>query len=161
MDMPTCYVLIGPQGCGKSTWCQNNLESLNDPVVISTDAYFDEIAERDGISYAEAWGMHSYDDMVKRARIALIRATMAERDIVIDQTNCTVVSRQLFRHNVPASYKMVGVVFEFAPSEICKRVYERGKATGKIIPMGAVIEKMQSFEHPLPKEFDEIVVVPQ
>jgi predicted ABC-type ATPase len=158
--MPTCYILIGPMGCGKSTWRQANLASLNDPVVISTDDCFDEVAAKDGITYAEAWERYNYDDMVKKERVKLVRACIAGRDIIIDQTNCTVGSRSLFRPNLPPTYKVVAVVFGFDRDTIHQRVRERGKATGKWIPHSVVEDKMNSFEYPLPGEFDEVVRVP-
>ena len=158
--MPTCYILIGPQGCGKSTWREANLVALNDPVQISTDDMFDEVAAQDGITYAEAWINYSYDDMVKRANALIMRAVIAQRDIIIDQTNCTVVSRQLFRRLIPADYRIVGVQFAFDYKQIISRVVARGKRTGKVIPVGAVVEKMKSFEPCAEGEFDEVILVP-
>lgn len=159
--MPTAYILIGPQGCGKSTWREANLATMNDPVVISTDDCFEEVAKQDGITYAEAWERYAYDDMVKRERVKLIRACMKGSDVIIDQTNCTVQGRQLFRRNIPATYKVVGVVFDFDPDVIRQRVRDRGKATGKWIPMAAVEQKMADFQRPVAGEFDELVWVPR
>jgi predicted kinase len=158
--MPTCYMLIGPMGCGKSTWCESMLPTLYFPEVISTDDLFEEVAARDGISYSEAFIRYPFADMMKKAGVRLTRAALRGHDIIIDQTNCTVESRRAFRHLIPQSYQIIGVVFEFEPELIRQRVIERGQRTGKFIPMAAVEQKMAEFTPPLQGEFDSTIIVP-
>jgi hypothetical protein len=148
-------------GCGKSTWCEAALPTLNDAAVVSTDVLFEEAAAIDGITYNEAFVKYRYSDMVKSARARLIRAVLKERDIVIDQTNCTVRDRRVFRSSIPDTYEVIGVEFEFERGEIISRVLERAKRTGKMIPIGAVVNKMKSFEPCQEGEFDRVIKVPR
>jgi hypothetical protein len=133
----------------------------SDAVAVSTDDLFDEAAARDGTTYSEAYSTYPYDDMVKSARARLIRGVIAGRDIIIDQTNCTVKDRSLYRSSIPSGYTTVGVQFEFDKDEIISRVIERGERTGKVIPIEAVLAKINDFEPCQPGEFDEVIIVPR
>lgn len=159
MDMPRCFILIGPPGCGKSTWREKTLPTLTNPVVISSDDLVDELAAQDGKSHNQKFVELDYDkDVVPRLKMAVTKAIISGSDIIIDQTNRTVEHRRLFRHLIPASYEIVGVVFEYDPDEIRARVKARGART---VPDFIMDKHINNFVQPLPGEFETIMVVPR
>lgn len=156
--MPTCHWMIGPPGCGKSTYVSYYHP---DAVVISTDKVLEEWAARDGISYADAFIKYEYDDVVKSLLPKLFRALLTGLDIVLDQTNCTPESRRVFGRYIPSNYQKIGVRFEFDPEVLLQRVREREAATGKHVPEHVVLSKIEQFSENigvgLHREFDGIV----
>lgn len=157
--MPTCYTLIGPPGCGKSTWRAANVGMMNDPEVISTDDYLEQMAREQGRTYHDLIKEMDYEALVAKCRVRVIRAVIAQRDIILDQTNYTVPRRMLFRKSIPETYEMVGVVFEFDREELLQRIAAREAATGKHVPEYVVERTIRKMEPPLPGEFDRIIEV--
>ena len=139
-ERPTAYWLIGPPACGKSTWVEKHRELL-DAEVISTDDVVEAEAKAQGITYDEAIRAMDYDAIVKKLNTKIVKATLADRNIIFDQTNRDAERRSLFRKFIPSDYETVGVVFDFDRDVLRERIVEREKRTGKHIPWG-VLEKM-------------------
>lgn len=157
--MPTCYTLIGPPGCGKSTWRAANLHLMHDPVVISTDDYLEEMARETGRSYHDLIQEMDYEALVSKCRVRIVRAVIEGRDIILDQTNYTVPRRMLFRKSIPREYEMVGVVFEFDREELLERTAAREASTGKHVPTYIIDRTIRKMEPPLPGEFARLIEV--
>ncbi len=157
--MNSCLLLIGPPGCGKSTFCATQLGHLNNPIIANSDDYIEEFARQWKMPYNETVEMADFAsifiDMGKR----IAEAAKAGRDIVIDQTNYKRRDRQRFRDFVPRDYEWVGVVFEFDETEVRRRVVERAERTGKHIPEHVMDRMIGDYQLPLPGEFDRIIYV--
>ena len=58
-----------------------------------------------------------------------------------------VKERSYFVNNIPKDYKKIAIIFKISDSELKKRLDNRGKETGKIIP-DEVIKKMKAKYEP-------------
>jgi predicted kinase len=150
--MPTMYVLVGVPGAGKSTWITNQ-EWTQDCVVVSTDAFVDQEAQRQGKTYSEVFDDYmptAVDLMVDQ----VVQAREAGQDIIWDQTSTTVASRRKKFKMLP-NYHAVAVVFPTPdPAELERRLSSR---SGKLVPWNVMQGMISSFKMPTEDEgFDEI-----
>ena len=150
--MATVYVLVGVPGSGKSTWIQNQDWAQN-CVVISTDAFVEQEAQRQGKTYNEV-----FDDYMPTAvelmADQVVAAREAGQDIIWDQTSTTVASRRKKFKMLP-NYYAVAVVFSTPePAELERRLAER---PGKNIPWNVMQGMISGLKVPTEDEgFDEI-----
>jgi predicted kinase len=150
--MSTVYVLVGVPGSGKSTWIRNQIWALG-LTVISTDAFVEQEAYRQGKTYSEV-----FDDYmptaVKLMAEQVVQAREAGHDIVWDQTSTTVVSRRKKFAMLP-DYYAIAVVFPTPdPEEHQRRLANR---PGKTIPWNILNGMISGFQMPTLEEgFDEI-----
>lgn len=150
--MATVYVLVGVPGSGKSTWIQNQ-DWARDCVVVSTDAFVEQEAERQGRTYNEVF--HDYmPTAVKLMADQVVAARDAGRDIIWDQTSTTVASRRKKFAMLP-NYHAVAVVFQTPePAELERRLAGR---LGKSIPWNVMQGMISGLKVPTEEEgFDEI-----
>ena len=150
--MATVYVLVGVPGSGKSTWIQNQ-DWAQDCVVVSTDAFVEQEAQRQGRTYNEVF--HDYmPTAVKLMADQVVEAREAGQDIVWDQTSTTVASRKK-KFNMLPNYHAVAVVFPTPePAELERRLAGR---PGKSIPWNVMQGMISGFKTPTEQEgFDEI-----
>lgn len=150
--MPTVYVLVGVPGAGKSTWIRNQ-DWTGDCVVVSTDAFVDSEAERQGKTYNEVFKDYM-PTAVKLMADQVVRAREAGQDIVWDQTSTTVASRRK-KFNMLPDYHAVAVVFPTPdPAELERRL---GSRPGKSIPWAVMQGMISGLKLPTEAEgFDEI-----
>jgi predicted kinase len=150
--MATVYVLVGVPGSGKSTWIQNQ-DWARDCVVVSTDAFVEQEAKRQGRTYNEV-----FDDYmptaVKLMADQVVAAREAGQDIIWDQTSTTVASRRKKFAMLP-NYHAVAVVFPTPePAELERRLASR---PGKSIPWNVMQGMISGLKVPTEDEgFDEI-----
>ena len=150
--MPTVYVLVGVPGSGKSTWIRNQIWALG-LTVVSTDAFVEQEAHRQGKTYNEV-----FEDYMPTAvglmADQVVAAREAGHDIVWDQTSTTVTSRRKKFAMLP-NYRAVAVVFPTPKAdELAIRLASR---PGKIVPDHVVSNMIDQFEQPTLQEgFDEI-----
>jgi predicted kinase len=150
--MPTVYVLVGVPGSGKSTWIRNQIWALG-LTVVSTDAFVEQEAHRQGKTYNEV-----FEDYMPTAvglmADQVVAAREAGHDIVWDQTSTTVTSRRKKFAMLP-NYRAVAVVFPTPKAdELAMRLASR---PGKIIPDHVVSNMIDQFQQPTLEEgFDEI-----
>jgi len=149
---PTCYMLIGVPGSGKTTWVQKNHSNL---AYASTDKYIDQFAAEAGKTYNDV-----FDATIKTATSRMLddvsEFLMGHRDFVWDQTNLTKKSRatkmaRLFEED----YQIVGVLFE-TPKNLKERLAGR---PGKTIPAHVMESMIKNFEMPTLREgFSKIII---
>jgi predicted kinase len=150
--MATVYVLVGVPGSGKSTWIQNQ-DWAQDCAVVSTDAFVEQEAQRQGRTYNEVF--HDYmPTAVKLMADQVVQAREAGQDIIWDQTSTTVASRRK-KFNMLPNYHAVAVVFPTPESsELERRLASR---PGKNIPWNVMQGMISGLKMPTEEEgFDEI-----
>jgi predicted kinase len=150
--MATVYVLVGVPGAGKSTWIRNQ-DWAKDCAVVSTDAFVEQEAQRQGRTYNEVFK----DYMPTAVRLMtdqVVEAREAGQDIIWDQTSTTVASRKK-KFNMLPNYHAVAVVFPTPePAELERRLASR---PGKNIPWNVMQGMISGFKTPTEQEgFDEI-----
>lgn len=150
--MPTVYVLVGVPGAGKSTWIRNQ-DWARDCAVVSTDAFVDQEAERQGKTYNEVFKDYM-PTAVKLMADQVVQAREAGQDIIWDQTSTTVASRKK-KFNMLPNYHAVAVVFPTPePAELERRLAGR---PGKNIPWNVMQGMISGLKVPTEEEgFDEI-----
>ncbi len=150
--MPTVYVLVGVPGAGKSTWIRNQ-DWARDCAIVSTDAFVDQEAERQGKTYNEVFKDYM-PTAVKLMADQVVQAREAGQDIIWDQTSTTVASRKK-KFNMLPNYHAVAVVFPTPePAELERRLASR---PGKNIPWAVMQGMISGLQAPTEAEgFDEI-----
>lgn len=160
------YVLVGPQGVGKSYWVDSN---LSDPYIISYDNAVKAVAAANDVRYSDIAAGRSPQlrrDIEQAERQQVTNAVASGKDIVVDKTNMSAKSRRnafkAIRGN-EAEFDKIAVVFDFRGMEqdILRSVEMRAAAEGdKYIPPADVINTMNRFEMPTYDEgFDDIIIV--
>ena len=153
--MPKCYQLIGVPGSGKSTWADGQDWALT-CARVSTDKWVEIYAKEVGRTYSEVFTdfMPTAVDLMAKE---VVVAREMKRDIIWDQTSTTVASRAKKFRMLP-DYEHIAVVFK-TPDRIIldKRLKERAKETGKVIPKSVVTMMIDHWEEPTEEEgFREI-----
>jgi len=152
--MSKLYVLVGVPASGKTTWI-NNQNWIDDCVLVSTDDFVEAYAKECGLTYSEVFDEY----MPTAVELMLDKVVLARelgKDIIWDQTSCSIATRAKKVRMLPDYYK-IAVVFQTpSTSELKQRLESR---TGKNVPWGVVSEMAQKLEvEPPSKEegFDEI-----
>lgn len=149
---PTCYMLIGVPGSGKTTWVLKNYPDL---AYASTDKYIDQFAAEAGKTYNEV-----FEASIKIATSRMID-DVADfitdmDDFVWDQTNISKKSRAGKITRLRQDYyQVVGIVFE-TPKNLKERLATR---PGKNIPPHVMESMIENFEMPTIAEgFSKIII---
>jgi predicted kinase len=153
MRKPICYVLVGVPGSGKSTWYQNNRESLGDAVYVSTDDFVEQHAQACGSTYSEVFDAYMPVAVNLMAKL-VVEARRLNLDVVWDQTSTTIKSRKR-KFNMLPDYDHIAVVFATPEkAELDRRLANR---PGKTIPAHVVASMIKNFQMPTVSEgFKEI-----
>lgn len=143
--MPSCTILVGPPGAGKSTWVSNGVDDFE---VISTDAVIEKIAYDYETTYSEI-----FSDAIKLAEkiMTLNMHKFADEgcDVVVDRTNMTAKGRKRFIDFFASKgYEVNAVVFPI-PENWDERLASR---PGKIIPKEVINSMIKNFEFPKENE---------
>jgi predicted kinase len=154
---PQLVMLCGIPTCGKTTYLVKYLqetERYDDYAILSTDAYIDNRALENDITYNEA-----FDAFIKQASRRMMFdlevATRNDRNIVWDQTNLTAQSRKAKLAKIPARYRKVAVWFDLSLEEAMIRNQQR---PGKVIP-GDVLKRMfHTFMPPTEAEGFDVIL---
>lgn len=130
-------ILVGLPAAGKSTWLRKQSPK---PVIMSSDDWVEFYAEKEGISYDQAW--QKYYKRAQRAAEKTFFDAMAESapHIVIDRVNLTVRARnKIITPALSFGYEVNAIVFPTPdPEEHQRRLSNR---PGKNIPE-KIIEQM-------------------
>lgn len=153
--MPKAYILVGVPGAGKSTWV-NQQEWSKDCAYISTDKLVEAYARSVGMTYSEVFD-EFMPKAVKMMAAEVVEARESGRDIIWDQTSCTIKTRAR-KFNMLPDYEMIAVVFRTPDSEeLDRRLNSR---PGKHIPKHVMKSMMENWEEPTEDEgFDKIIYV--
>ena len=147
---PTCIMLIGLPGCGKSTLAAGLFYHS-----VSSDFFVEQLAAEKGMTYSEG-----FDLVIKEATRnmnALLDKTIKEEySFIWDQTNLSVKSRKGKIDRLKAAgYDVVAYVFNISPEALDAR--RKGRPE-KVIPESIVRRMAASFEQPTVEEgFSDIV----
>ena len=154
--MPTCYMLIGIPGSGKSTWITTQPFAWNKTVIASTDVFVDMEAKKQNKTYSEIF-KETMPGAVSFMAKTVVNAVKTNKDIIWDQTSCTKVTRAKKFRMLPG-YTVVGVVFRTPDqTELMRRLASR---PGKEIPNQVLQSMIDSWEEPVKAEgFDKIIYV--
>lgn len=140
--MPQIIMQIGLPASGKTHTRAAIVAANPDVIVISSDDVIDEIAQRTGLTYQDAYVKHAAD--VKEQIYALAIDMISQgRDIIWDQTNLTVENRAAILALVPEHYSRVALVCEVDDLTLAQRFKDREARTGKSIP-DEILAKMKS-----------------
>jgi predicted kinase len=156
--MPKCYQLFGVPGSGKSTWIKNQVWTLG-LTIVSTDAFVEDYARAQGKTYSEVFTEYM-PTAVNLMAEQVVFAREHEHTIIWDQTSTTVASRAKKFRMLP-DYEHIAVVFK-TPDRIIldKRLKDRAKQKGKVIPKSVVTMMIQCWEDPTLEEgFKEIIYI--
>ena len=153
-----CVLLVGLPGAGKTTFRKQLIAALDcAPVVVSTDDVLHDIAQREGITYQEAF--ESKEAKAMMVREAYVRVKMAReelRPLIIDQVNPTVKSRRKKLAALSKNYLRVGVYCAVDRATAAERIAQRGIYGASI----DVHDRMrETFVEPAAEEFDEFYTV--
>ena len=150
--MPKCYQLIGVPGSGKSTWVAHQ-EWADKCAYISTDIHIERQARFEGKTYNEVF-KDFMPFAVKMMADDVVTAREAGKDIIWDQTSCTIASRRR-KFNMLPDYEHIAVVFKTPErSELDVRLSGR---LGKHIPKNVIDSMIASWYEPTEAEgFKEI-----
>lgn len=149
-DEPTMMVLIGPPGCGKSSFSSN----FPDHVVISSDNIIESLSGKD---YNEKWKKADMKEVEKQMMFEFQKAVHEKKNIIIDRTNMSKKSRRRFVSNAKGYFKKA-VVFNTPRTVIIARNIQRS-ATGKTISSDVIDRFEKAFTYPLLDEFHEVISV--
>jgi predicted kinase len=152
--MKKLYVLVGVPASGKSTWVANQ-NWIDDCVMVSTDEFVEDYAKECGLTYSEV-----FDDYMPTAiELMLDKVVWARdlgKDIIWDQTSCSIATRAK-KIRMLSDYYKIAVVFQTpSTNELKQRLASR---PGKNVPWEVVSDMAQKLEvEPPSKEegFDEI-----
>jgi predicted kinase len=157
ISRPRLIMLCGIPTSGKSSYVRQGQEEtphLDGFIVLSTDAYIEREAQRQGRTYNDA-----FDELIGEATEHMennLRFALRDNlSIIWDQTNLTPKVRRRKLAKVPARYERTAVWFDILLEEALRRNQTR---PGKMIPQ-EILERMHaSFIPPTKSEgFDYII----
>jgi predicted kinase len=159
-DAPTCFILIGASGSGKSTFLNNPKYRTESSAVYSWDTlrlrwYGDDSIE-DPKEYYQAAFLASTEDSTfnTNSQKAFLELLVKKVDVFVDNTNISTKRRHFFidaaKHK---GYKVVAVLFPISIDELYVRHTNR---LDKHVPWGTVKQMFMSIQMPSYGEFDEI-----
>lgn len=166
-NKPTCYILIGLPGVGKSTWLQEAPEGWTVPrhwsgQVLSSDKIIEHIALAYDTTYDAIFSdainlANKLFNMQLHESVKWAATTGYSRDIYIDRTNLTKSSRKRFVNMFRKTHKIVAVVFETPDDEEHER--RLNSRHGKTIPAHVLKSMRESYDPPNPVDYDEIITI--
>lgn len=109
---PTCTVMVGLPGLGKSTIIQSLMDE--DSWIYSTDMYIEAVAEDNGITYNEAFESN-IDAATKFNQQKLETMIGLQKDIIWDQTNLGLGKRRKIINRMKQAGYDVQCVYIKAP----------------------------------------------
>lgn len=149
--MPTCYIMVGLPGVGKSTYINEQLKGI---VVHSSDQLIENYAKYLGLTYNDVFQDY-IEEASKVFRQNIQNSIQNKESFIIDRTNLTKKSRRSIMSSLPKNYKIVAIVIEV--SEDTHTKYLDGRKN-KTIPQSVLDNFKNIFEFPTIDEgFAEII----
>lgn len=149
-------MLCGLPTSGKSTFVS---KLLNDPayknsVVLSTDAYIEQVAQQMNSTYNEVFD-DTIDEANHQLELTLIEAKDRGKSIIWDQTNLIPKARKKKLSKIPSSYARIAIWFDIVLEEALKRNKHR---PGKMIPESVLKRMSHQFVPPSCDEGFDVVI---
>ena len=137
--------LIGPPGCGKSTYAKENF-SKDGYIILSSDEIRKELLQDEA---DQTQNNLIFDTLYKRMNDAL----MDNKNVVIDATNINIKNRGYVFSNLKVSAIKTALVFD-TPKEVCIKL---NKKRERSVPDYVIERYFKIFEFPTKQEgFDKI-----
>jgi len=149
-ERPVALILCGLPGSGKSTFIDRNLKGKADFVLISSDAYIEEKALEEGTTYSDVFQKY-IGTATANMKSEFRKAVEEGKNIVWDQTNLSSKKRKSILDGLSDRYLKVAVVFNVEDKELQRRLDNRAKENGKLIPEHVMDKMLKSFR-PVTKE---------
>lgn len=162
-DAPTVFVMVGLPGSGKSTYLNfiEDPEFGDIPFVYSTDNYIEKCARMNNTSYDRAFP-DFIEPATKYMNEMVAIAIKQGADVYWDQTNMSSKKRIGILSRFPKRYRKV-CICRVPPrnaeewKELDRRILERAKINGKMIPHQIIERMADSYVEPTLEEgFDEV-----
>jgi predicted kinase len=148
-------MLIGPPGCGKSTYIKDRVHS-KDFYIASTDNIIIEFCKEKGITYDQGFKKF-FKDAENRMKKEIIEAIRNDVSIIWDQTNLTVKSRVKKLEMIPDKYFKEAFYFIINEDELRRRLHYRAQKEGKTIPEHVLCSMLKNYEVPSSDEGFDVV----
>jgi len=153
---PTCVMLMGLPGSGKSRLASNVQKKWTDRHyhIVSTDDIFIELGRNHGWDYNTSFNRIPFrvvEDMFYERYWEYIAD---RKNIIIDQTNITYKGRRKKLNYLTPDYIRLGIYVDTPLDEIRKRLTLRYNETGKEIPEDNIQRMLSQFQMPTLDEFD-------
>lgn len=164
-DKPTCYILIGLPGVGKTSWMRHRRavkEAQREcpGKILSSDRIIERIAAEYDTTYDVIFSdaIHVANKLFSLELQKCASSMPQDRqDIYIDRTNLTKSSRKRFIEMFRKTHKIVAVVFETPDEEEHER--RLNSRPGKTIPAHILKSMRESYDPPNPSDYDQIITI--
>lgn len=155
---PTCFILVGFVGSGKST-LSNVLKAKHNALVLSTDDYVMKKAFLSGETYNEAFEKN-IKAAEKEFNSSIKDAISSKRNVIIDRTNLTIKSRKKIIDKFKAAgYKVIAVVVRTSKARRDEVNHQRS-LSGREISDSVRNRMEKSYQEPSVYEgFDKILLI--
>ena len=128
--------LVGPPGCGKSTYAKQNFDKENF-VVLSSDEIRQELLKDES---DQSQNDHVFEVLYKRMNDALSK----NKNVVIDATNITKKTRKFVFDNIKFECTKTALVFD-TPKNVCHILNKRRE---RVVPDYVIEKYFNIFEFP-------------
>lgn len=146
--MPTCYMMIGVPGSGKSTAIKELQKEMPHLQCVSSDEYLEKLAEKKGKTYNDVHS-ENIDSAIKWMNAQIQSFIKNKQDFVWDQTNIVKSSRLKKLKNLMSNkYDVIGIAFEIPMDELYKRLSKRVEDGGKFISPKIIENMLKDYERP-------------
>jgi len=159
--MAKLIILIGPPASGKSTWRAKFLASQTEEwVVASTDDLVEAWAAERGLTYNEAHDKAPWGQFNKTFKYAYRGAIKDGKNVIVDRTSMSAKNRKDYFKDLPEGTEVEAVVFVVDDAELKRRMAARKEATGKSVPLVALLSMQKRYQTPTKEEgFHKITYV--
>lgn len=137
-DSPNLFILVGPQGAGKSTYAKKLADKYGDTIIINQDTLKTK----------------------KRVQTAFLGALSRKCNIIIDNTNRDIETRNFYIENAIVSGYSVHIIFWNIPKELSMQMCKyRESIDGKSISPIAIHTYYKRLEAPTPSPSDQYKLI--
>jgi predicted kinase len=143
--MPTCYIMVGLPGVGKSTYIRANLSNM---VVHSSDQIIEDYAQSINSTYDDVFRDY-IDEATKIFKQNVQDSIKNNESFIVDRTNLTKKSRRAILSSLPKKYSLKAIVIEV--DDIIHTKYLNSRKT-KTIPQSVIDNFKTIFEFPTTDE---------
>jgi len=148
---PRIGIMIGPPGCGKTTYIKEAELDKEYDVILSRDEILME--HGGGIHYSEAWDKVDHKEVDVEFELRFANAISERASILIDKTSISRKARNRILSRTPREYFKVGYLMMTSFDDIFER---NTKRTNKHLDPAIIFKMMGSFLVPSNDEFDYI-----